>query len=339
MTSTFFPDGVTTLPGVSPRKFYQVTDDPAPLAGMAYPSWGPDWNLVHERGFKHVVCLTEKDPEYDPTPLQVAYAEPLEDLYGGRFPDDADHEEVRVNRAVEMVLSKLRQGEGVVVHCHGGTGRTGTVLGCVLSLLGKDFLEVCDYLEKVVNAARGKSPGWPESQWQEDLVVNCCEPLRLSKASVSEGDWQELIDKWTAEEPADGEPPTRLVLVATQKGQGLGNRDFNYCAEGELVMFPMECDNEECGCLWSMNGTESRKGTTTFEVATRPMTTAQYKVALLESLDKAGWLSGMLLDEVDEWVSEQLKDLERIAKRFPVGTVMERDEGEFRVRSIERSEN
>ncbi len=58
-----------------------------------------------------------------------------------------------------------------MVHCHGGTGRTGTVLGCVLRELGVQAAEVIDFLDRV-HKARGK-PGWPES----NLATRACGTL------------------------------------------------------------------------------------------------------------------------------------------------------------------
>ncbi len=56
---------------------------------------------------------------------------------------------------------------GVIVHCLGGTGRTGTVLGCVLRELEFSADEVVSHL-KEVNEARKRT--WPESIWQEEMV-------------------------------------------------------------------------------------------------------------------------------------------------------------------------
>ncbi|WP_394298404.1 phosphatase domain-containing protein [Methanosarcina mazei] len=42
----------------------------------------------------------------------------------------------------------------MVVHCMGGIGRTGTVLGCVLRDLGFSAGEVLDYLDEI-NMHRG----------------------------------------------------------------------------------------------------------------------------------------------------------------------------------------
>lgn len=74
----------------------------------------------------------------------------------------------KIDRAVHATLALLRAGEGVVVHCLGGTGRTGTVLGCVLVQLGHDADEVVRYLDGL-HRSRSRA-GWPEAAWQADVV-------------------------------------------------------------------------------------------------------------------------------------------------------------------------
>ncbi len=105
---------------------------------------------------------------YDPAPLRLLLPIRLQDLIGGAAPDDPVVEERRVRQAALAVLGKLRGGEGVVVHCAGGTGRTGTVLGCALRGLGYASNEVLSYLDRLTKA-RGRQ-GWPESEWQATMV-------------------------------------------------------------------------------------------------------------------------------------------------------------------------
>jgi hypothetical protein len=139
---------------------FVVTDAPALLAGMAFPDLELDWRGLHDRGFRHVVRLHAAD--YDPAPL-VAHDVALEDLHGGLIPRDPDGERRRVWQAAELTAKYIASGDGVVVHCVGGTGRTGTVLACALRLLGRAA-------DEAIDAVRVHRPRWPESAWQEEVV-------------------------------------------------------------------------------------------------------------------------------------------------------------------------
>lgn len=152
-----------------PRQVYLVTRHPAPLAGMAFPDWpGFQWTALAELGVEGVLCLTGSSCPYKPDPLRVVGCMDLEDLYHAGPPQHPAEQARLLHWAVESVLGELVQGRGVAVHCAGGTGRTGTVIGCVLRALGHDASGVLAYLDRV-NRSRGK-PGWPESPWQAAMV-------------------------------------------------------------------------------------------------------------------------------------------------------------------------
>jgi protein-tyrosine phosphatase len=87
----------------------------------------------------------------------------LKDLYGGALPDDPDAERERVWEAARVAADAVEGGAGVVVHCVGGTGRTGTVVACALRLLGRSA-------DEAVATVQAHRPRWPESPWQEQLV-------------------------------------------------------------------------------------------------------------------------------------------------------------------------
>ena len=74
-----------------------------------------------------------------------------------------------VDRAALQVFvlglaAAVRQGEGVVIHCRGGLGRTGLVAGCTLVELGLTPAQALD----AVKAARG--PSCPETEAQRAYV-------------------------------------------------------------------------------------------------------------------------------------------------------------------------
>jgi hypothetical protein len=64
--------------------------------------------------------------------------------------------------------SKLEEG-GILVHCMGGRGRTGTIIGAILRHRGYDSAEIIDFLDAAYRRA-GKPAGWPESPWQSQVI-------------------------------------------------------------------------------------------------------------------------------------------------------------------------
>ena len=149
-----------------PRELYWVISAPTPLAGMKFPRSDFPWPRLKAVGFSRVVSL--HPGRYDPYPLELCFQEQIEDLIHGGPPADPSAERAKIQRAVNAVITAWRSGHGVVVHCYGGRGRTGTVIGCVLCELGFQPAEVIGFLDRV-HKTRGK-PGWPESEWQRELV-------------------------------------------------------------------------------------------------------------------------------------------------------------------------
>lgn len=168
---TVEPDAMPRVAGFNvPRDLYCVALAPAPLFGMPNPASRPReaWQALAAAGARGVLCLAGESPGYDPSPLELIGAVALEDLFYGGPPRDPTAELELVRRQVDLVLDRLEAGAGVVVHCVGGTGRTGTVLGCVLVRLGHEPGRVVEYLDGV-HRARGRA-GWPEAEWQADVV-------------------------------------------------------------------------------------------------------------------------------------------------------------------------
>ncbi len=149
-----------------PDDLYWIAREPVALAGMSYPGRA-DWGQLHEHGIGHVVCLSHDAAPYDPAPCTVT-AYRLQDLVDGGPPGDPDRERALVARAAADVVAHLERGVGVAVHCMGGRGRTGTVIGVALVHLGHDPETVVEHLHRVA-VGRGRR-GWPESAWQAATV-------------------------------------------------------------------------------------------------------------------------------------------------------------------------
>jgi|SRR5579871_1363254 len=163
------PAGLRTVSQLGrAERFYQVLRVPAPLAGMSFPHDVP-WEAIASEGFQWIVCLTHSTPPYNPSPLRVLRANKFQDLVTGDPPENPAVEAAALRGVVGAVVAELKAGKGVVVHCEGGTGRSGTLIACTLAALGVPPNDVLGYMERV-NAARGKGRGWPESEWQREQV-------------------------------------------------------------------------------------------------------------------------------------------------------------------------
>jgi protein-tyrosine phosphatase len=82
-----------------------------------------------------------------------------------------------IRQAVDAAIEVIVRKEGVIIHCMGGRGRTGTVIGCILRRLGCGASRIISYLD-ALNRERARRPGtsecWPESPWQSELVNRFC---------------------------------------------------------------------------------------------------------------------------------------------------------------------
>ncbi len=66
----------------------------------------------------------------------------LQDLVSGAPPSDPVAEERAIQQVMTKAVEMLLKGEGVIVHCQGGRGRTGTVIGCALRAINYEPMAV-----------------------------------------------------------------------------------------------------------------------------------------------------------------------------------------------------
>ncbi len=141
-----------------------MADVKGDLAGMSQPTVMTPWAALFHMGLQRVVCLSKEPPNYKADPLIIAGHFPLQDLYGGITPDNPKSEQTLIYEASEIISSFIQASIGIVVHCAGGTGRTRTVIGCALRMLGYNSNEILPYLDRL-KRMRGARRGRPESKW------------------------------------------------------------------------------------------------------------------------------------------------------------------------------
>ena len=156
-----------------PQDIYRVLGDPV-LGGMRSPNtMHTNWKSLAAMGFKWVVNLESSKPTYNCTPLFLLACVELENLpLPTSVPSDPKNEFRKICEIVDYAEDKILDGEGVLIHCTGGRGRSGVVIGGILKKLGYDFFTIINYLD-LLHKRRGKA-GFPESKWQSQLVENFC---------------------------------------------------------------------------------------------------------------------------------------------------------------------
>lgn len=126
------------------------------------------------------------------------------------------------------------------------------------------------------------------------------------------------------------------VLVATCATQGQRPTDFNFAREGELVGLDdahtaeEEMPDDECGCQRSLEGLETGKSTTTFEVDEVNLTPESYAQIIRQQREE-GYGE---LPTFEATIRAEVELLLRTAAQFQVGSIVERRGGEqFQLRA------
>ena len=152
------------------------------MAGM-YPGGFSETSILNrlqglsDHGIRSMINLT--DPEEEINYFTTIYSELCErfeeiycrDLRHSRFIiKDMDIPSIELMKIIlDKIDENIEQGHPVYLHCIGGTGRTGTVVGCYMlrhKIISKDKV-----FEKI-HILRGDGKESPETEEQRQFVLN-----------------------------------------------------------------------------------------------------------------------------------------------------------------------
>ena len=169
-----------------PRSYWVI---PGKLYAGAYPG-DPDKSIMETKitslldcGIRHVVNLMEASEIDHNGRYFLDYSEKLRELAlkrgidasMARFPirDVSIPSQSLMKEILDHIDRNITEGLPTYVHCWGGKGRTGTVVGCYLArhgiAVGKDALEMIDHLR--LHDANSYEPS-PETREQCAMVVS-----------------------------------------------------------------------------------------------------------------------------------------------------------------------
>ena len=152
---------LTELPSIFPGQIFR--------SAMPYSSYDPEGELIPAykiNDISLIVVLASDDECIRVTGrnLRAEYKyEGLEVIYLP-IPDFGVPDMVEIRESISLVLSNLKSGEGVAIHCHAGVGRTGMYAAC-LAKIGMQYSS-----DEALGWVRRFLPGAVEVQEQEQLV-------------------------------------------------------------------------------------------------------------------------------------------------------------------------
>lgn len=172
--ATPFPRSYWVLPGQLLAGYYPGAIDPAERDVKL--------NALLDAGIRVFVNLMEPDEtDWDGLPF-APYAPRLQEIAARRgysveclrFPirDGGVPSPEQLRATLDAIAFALDAGRPVYVHCWGGKGRTGTVVGCYLARLGYAGQEA---LARIAELRRGEARAHeasPETKAQREFVLN-----------------------------------------------------------------------------------------------------------------------------------------------------------------------
>jgi len=78
-----------------------------------------------------------------------------------------------MRQILALIEESLKAGRHVYVHCWGGTGRTGTVVGCWLVEQGRGGADPIQAIQSLRRACKKHGRPSPDTEVQEEFVRTC----------------------------------------------------------------------------------------------------------------------------------------------------------------------
>lgn len=152
------------------------------MAGM-YPGGFSETAILNrmrdlaDHGIRSIVNLTDPDEEMDYfTTIYSEFCERFEEIYCKEMGHvryiirDMDIPDIELMKDIlDKIDQEIESGKPVYLHCIGGTGRTGTVVGCYLL---RHNMVAGDKVFEKIHLLRGDGKESPETEEQRRFVLN-----------------------------------------------------------------------------------------------------------------------------------------------------------------------
>lgn len=199
--------------------------------------------IVAEGGATLVSLLTDGElaPSGIPDLYERARAHGLEVLRLP-IPDvDVPRELAAVHRLVEQIHERVARGQGVVIHCAGGLGRTGTIAGCYLVRCG---MSPDDALRMLVRVRQ--SDECPQTAAQRAFIRDFVPRTARAPASApGAASYADVLTGLGADGPIelattaggiDRADVTRRIAAAEHEVRAAAGRSFQFDASGNATL-------------------------------------------------------------------------------------------------------